>query len=1433
MGVAQLDLSSWEKAPQALLDRKAALSKGGPSGWRPNRLILLNYWRFGYEEFHFVQGRLVLRGANTTGKSTVLVSAITFALDGEKRRERLDTFGGQGRGMAYYLVGHPDAKSDSDFYFEERTGYVALEFEREGNYLTIGVGLYTTRSRPDLSVDSWGFAITDGRRIGIDVELFDEERVPYNARRLEDGLGSGGQVVTRTAEYQALVNRLLFGFDTPEEYQFLLNLLLQLRSPKLNKDTKPSDICEMLTQSLPPLPAELLEQVTQIIEDIDTCIETLEETERRVQAVSEIDDRQAHYFNQVAQRAAVAYLQAHRALTEAAERRSKAQSELERHRAELIAVGQQLAENERQRQVATGELQVLEQHEAFKHQAQIQLLEDDLRKAEENLDRAEQAMHKSEALVQRLVERRNQLLKEWGEQLATLREGAGRMLPLAQDAAWTLAAHQAAAVKEAVSQIALERATDLTAIIPVAAARSAAQERIERIKAVQQALAQAEKAQQAHETAREGLLREEKALQDADRDAQAAANRLDAARETAANAVHAWAESCLTWEPDREALQRCVESIERYPSGEAGPGALVQPLLEAARPAERRLNDAERRLTLVRDQKTQIRTKVAAELAEWEHRSDPEPPRRAGQVEARRLLAARGIEAHPLYAACEFAPGVPDDRAATLEETLQQAGLLDALVIPAGRVDEVAQILGEAGLGDQWLRPMHGAPPPQTLLSVLRPAQDHPGADDVRRALAVTAWVEDPAQVDAVFASQESAFHAAIAPGAWRIGPLRGTADARAEVKALYIGEANRRRHRAEVIARLKEQLESLDAELFDLENDIDAARQTIERFRQEIEQLRELPAWEELRTAAIAVQQAANWLSKRRTAVEAGAAKAEDAYRTLVSARAAYQQSLEPVPEARGRNADGLHNLSSATRQYVGALETLQRDAGHLARLRRDIDRAQTDEQEARKRSAEDTVMVEKSRGTCSELRARRDAVRQHLSKLGVSIEELTARITALKAGLEALSGERSQFDKREGGLLNAIEVGQTALAECEKAVRTAQEKEASSRAVLHESVEAYPTLRTLGERFAAEPNGPAEVAQELLKLRRSAEDRMADAVEKSANEALAALATAFSEHRSALVEYSPEFDNGLVTFRHTGGWVKPYVLRSILQDELVLHRRILRERESELYEEVILRDVAREIRERIAMAQAWRDEVNGLLERQRLSNGETLSIHWRPKPPDRVAGIDPSRVVELLRRDVDTLTDTEVAELVDHFRRRVADVRERYQRNALADKNFADALAEVLDYRDWFQFTLHSKMPKEERRQLTDLLFAARSGAEKSLAMFIPILAAVYARYNAARPTAPRLVGIDEAFAGVDEQNVREMFRFLVDLGFCWIMTSEKLWGVSDTLPACSTYELVKGDGGNVTPIWFVWDGRVLHDALARGSNERPGVTDHARPA
>lgn len=1418
----------WLQADPALLQRKEALAAGGPPGWRPSRLILMNYWYFTYEEFHFVQGRLVLRGANASGKSTALAAAITLALDGEKRRERMDTFGGQGRSVAYYLVGDPRAAPGSDFYHHERTGYVALEFEHaaQGRHLTVGAGLYTSRGRPNLEVDFWGFALTDGRRPGRDFALFDltaDGRIPLTERQLRERIGAGGTVVSRQGDYQALVNRWLFGMPE-EEYDDLLKVLVSLRSPKLNKDIKPSDVCEILARSLPGLEEDLLGRVTRIIEDMDAQQELLERTRAHLAAVRDLDEKLDRYLNQLAQAAALEYREAHQRLADAREDLDRAKAELAEQEQELAAVRRRLEAVMAEQGEVRGRIEVLEAHEAFAGERALALAERDRDAARAGLERAAAAVAASQAARQRLQASLERLQGEWDRTRASLGAGAQALAQAAAEAAWPLAAAAAADLTAALDSLRLEAPGQhpVHALAPLRAGGE------QRLGALRQALAAAravEAAEGEYAAARARVAREEAARDDALDAHSAAEEELERARAAAVAALHGWKGAAPELQPPAAAVAAVARAVQEYPH--AGPDlrrALDPLATELARQRRAALERQVQELQAERARRGHGRDQVEAELRAWLQRQEAEPPRAPGQERARALLAAGGIPAVPLYAACAFRPHVPAGEAAALEQALAEAGLLDALVVPPEQAAAVAAGLTAAGLGDRWLQPLPPAPgpgpaadpervPEPTLADYLEPV---PGALPAPAVLAALGAV-------AVSAGAEGAgTPAAVLPdGRWRVGLLTGSSTRREAAEVLYVGAANRRRRREAEVARLRVALAAASAAVAAADADLEALAARLQALAEEVEALRTLPAWAALERAAAEGDRSRRWLERCQQAVARALADQDAAYARLNGAREQFQGALAGAPEARGRTAAGLQELLAATRACLDAAGHLAAQAGglpHLWQQRQDLAGALAAEEQ---RLQEALALQGGAREQYTHLAARAEAIRERLA--GLQIGELRRQLRDLAARREHLSQEEKGLIKEESRLAEAgrQQAQRVAGARAEEEAAAGQHQRATAH--LDARLQAYPTLARHLELCRSGASGALACAEELLRLRRTAPEGLRAAIEESQKEAFRALSTAFAQHQSLLVDYRPQEVGDRVLFEGAGTRLLPCELLARLEEEQRHQLLVVREKENELYEEFILKQVAGHIRDLVARGEEWKDGINGLLAARPLAGGEVLSIEWKPKPPDRVTGVNLARVVELLRQDPDKLHPEQVAELVAHFRTQVEEVRAR-ERRGDQDQSFADALAQVLDYRLWFDFTLHTRQPGQEKQQMTDVRFTARSGAEKSLAMFIPLLAAAHARYRAARPDAPRLVGLDEAFAGVDDENTRKMFSFLVSLDFSWIMTSEKLWGVADTLPGCATYELVR-QGTVVTPIFYVWDGTRRWGSLAGALGEAAG--------
>ena len=236
------------------------------------KIGLLNFWYFDTEEFQFSDGKLLLRGENGSGKSVTMQSFIPLILDGNKLPSRLDPFGSKEKRIEDYILGPSDGEQKDD-----AISYLYMETynEDKNKYLTIGMGFHARKGKP---TDFWGFALTDNKRIGVDFYLYKDYggKVLLTKNELRSRLSNDSKLVDTQKEYKAMVNELLFGFDSTDSYDEFINVLLQLRSSKLSKDYNPTKLMDTLTRVLQPLTIDDLRPLSEAIEDTNKTKEQID-----------------------------------------------------------------------------------------------------------------------------------------------------------------------------------------------------------------------------------------------------------------------------------------------------------------------------------------------------------------------------------------------------------------------------------------------------------------------------------------------------------------------------------------------------------------------------------------------------------------------------------------------------------------------------------------------------------------------------------------------------------------------------------------------------------------------------------------------------------------------------------------------------------------------------------------------------------------------------------------------------------------------------------------------------------------------------------------------------------------------------------------------------------------------------------------------------
>ena len=100
----------------------------------------------------------------------------------------------------------------------------------------------------------------------------------------------------------------------------------------------------------------------------------------------------------------------------------------------------------------------------------------------------------------------------------------------------------------------------------------------------------------------------------------------------------------------------------------------------------------------------------------------------------------------------------------------------------------------------------------------------------------------------------------------------------------------------------------------------------------------------------------------------------------------------------------------------------------------------------------------------------------------------------------------------------------------------------------------------------------------------------------------------------------------------------------------------------------------------------------------------------------------------------------------------------------------------------------------------------------------MYVHLFDSVSAQYKKAeQKDHPRMIALDEAFAGVDDKNISSMFELVEKLDFDYFMNSQALWGCFETVHALRIAELLRPlNSKTVSVIYYSWNGkeRVLDE-------------------
>jgi hypothetical protein len=286
---------------------------------------------------------------------------------------------------------------------------------------------------------------------------------------------------------------------------------------------------------------------------------------------------------------------------------------------------------------------------------------------------------------------------------------------------------------------------------------------------------------------------------------------------------------------------------------------------------------------------------------------------------------------------------------------------------------------------------------------------------------------------------------------------------------------------------------------------------------------------------------------------------------------------------------------------------------------------------------------------------------------------------------------------------------------------------------------------------------------------------------------------------------------DEGWWLLRATAGGLRRPVREQLraLDADLIEGRAELAAEEERLFEQTLAGSVRHALADRIRLANQLVDGINRQLGAVRsAAGGVAVRLRWEVDS-DQPKAVKEARA--LLLRDPASLSDAERGSLQAFVRARVDQARAELELNAPWEAR----LRETLDYRAWHRFTLQlahrdwAGFEPATARRLQRL-----STGERSVALHLPMLASIAAHYSDADGTpagCPRLILLDELFAGVDSVNRAQLFGTFTAWDLDAVFTSDHEWCQYASLDGMAIHHLHPAVGDEpVTSTRFTWDGR-----------------------
>lgn len=1252
--------------------------------WIINKLGLFNFWYYDDQEFELSDGKIIFRGTNGSGKSVTTQSFIPLLLDGDTSPERLDPFGSNARKIDNYLLLGKDE--------EERISYLYMEFmkAKSNTCITIGMGF---KAREGKKSEIWYFILKDGRRINHDFKLYKNcgDKYPLTCKQLQNALGEGNIFTKDQKEYMEKVNEHLYGYYDMESYSDLLKLLIEVRSPKLSKDFKPTVVYDILKESLSTLEEDDLRNIAEAMDNMDSINVKLINISKTIESGKKIAEVFDNYNKSKILDKAKLY----------SDRKSKIlklEDEIKELRMEnnfkkdilsnkiydLVALKDDLYKGKIKEKTLRGNKGFVLKNEMYEMEISEKELLSELKR--------------KEALYNEKLNYKNRIQNDYAIEEKNIFNLQKEFKDLIKNEHYLR------------KEIYFHSDSELQSILNMEG-EDTSNEILNNIDGYDAIVRNNYKILCRYEDAFNELSLMEEVRENKKIDIKVQENKFTESLKYLTNVKNEYIEKINLYleksnefkmkEDELIALFKAVNKIE-YAEDCTEIGIQVfeaehklkEDILNKRHILERRLDNFEKQYLNCINDKTKEFLKSEFECIELEKDGE--------NVDNKKIL--RNKKTHACYDEAE------EECALTIEKS-------DSKNLSSeknkGKIIELP--LENTENNNIYYRKNNESHKDTQLIKIKELKAD---IDNLNRRYELL--------------KEETKLFPDLDDIKASIKLIDESYNLLSKEKTMFTGIEDR-------YLQLKKSYDELKLELFEGSEYIKIPKSTKEYEKV----IKDISEYKRIITECIIIN------SKIRNIKEV--------LKTFDAVLKNSEHDMDNIYKDILNLKDKINKMQIEMKSLNDVMKTL------------DIDK------------------VEKEYKHVVEIINSYPEIIEHKQIEKVRLEEIIKKENdnILKKE-EKLKKEKVLLDLNKKIVMDEIGLGYF------DKKNTKKEDELFEEAILQSSyVEGNNDENLLTVLYDC-----------LSKYGKDLEDynlRVEDIFNDYLNDE--------DEEKNYINKQGIRLDIRTSLNKKS---ISIYTLLEYLEEILKRENNLMGNKEREIFEDVLVSTLSTKIYAKIHKASAWVKLINDFMEKMDTSNGLKFSLRWVPKRAQRENEMDIYDLTNILRCN-HVMSEEEKRLISKHFKEKL----KKKKRSIKGEKNYRNYMSiikDVLDYREWFEFKLFFKKPLEDFKELTDNEFFKLSGGEKAMAMYVPLFAAVNARYNAAgNKDCPRVIALDEAFAGVDEENIGSMFELIENLNLDYILNSQVLWGTYSSVKSLSIYELIRLDDHTVAPIRYTWNGQM----------------------